>query len=171
MNEKEKALTVATAREFLDYDPSTGIFIWLQSRGLARAGNRAGSLEHRGYIVIGINGNRYGAHRLAWLFVHGQWPNQIDHINGVPSDNRISNLRDVSIQENCRNRRMSINNTSGHLGVSWITSKKLWHATISISGRLKSLGYFACKDDAVVVRKAAEVQYCYHPNHGGELIP
>jgi len=86
-------------RQHLSYDPLTGTFRWRAT------GQKAGSLV-KGYVKIQFKRKAYVAHRLAWLFVHGEWPKQcIDHANGDPADNRFVNLRDASIAENCRNRR------------------------------------------------------------------
>lgn len=91
-------LSAESLREVLDYCPDSGEFTWKVYRGrCAKVGSKAGTLKPTGYVAIILFGKWYGAHRLAWLHVHGAWPNgDIDHINGCPSDNRIANLRDVS---------------------------------------------------------------------------
>lgn len=88
--------------DLLSYDPETGLLTWKVSRGRVRAGTIAGNFSHsRGYVGIRINGRRHYAHRLAWEIYHGTPPSQtIDHINGKTSDNRITNLRDVSQRAN-----------------------------------------------------------------------
>lgn len=96
-------LTVSRLREVLNYDPDTGVFIWQLSQGKARTGNVAGVLQR--YRTITIDGSPYKAHRLAWLYTHGVWPeHQIDHLNGLKDDNRLSNLRDISTCGNLQNR-------------------------------------------------------------------
>ena len=99
--------------------------------------------------------------------VHNSFPkNSIDHINGVKTDNRISNLRDVSAKENQRNRPLSCLNTSGYTGITWLVGAQKWRAQITLSGRSKYLGRFEKFCDAVKARKEAEVKYGFHPNHG-----
>ena len=138
------SLSANELREKLAYDALTGIFTW-KKRASSRvlAGAVAGSFEKcSGYIVLKINGCLYKAHRLAWLYVNGKWPEQlIDHINGQKSDNRICNLRDVSHKGNlCNQTRPHKNGSSGFLGVT-CTGKK-YVAQIRINGELQKLGTF-----------------------------
>lgn len=96
-------LTQARLKEVLAYNPDTGVFSWLIGQGKARVGKQAGCVQR--YRTINIDGKPYKAHRLAWLYVHGVWPeHQIDHINGEKDDNRISNLRDITMHGNMQNR-------------------------------------------------------------------
>lgn len=114
-----KFISAARLRELLLYDPSTGLFLWLQDRGTRKVkGLVAGSLNSNGYVEITVDGGRYWCHRLAWLYVHGQMPHEIDHLNGQRNDNRIANLRDVSHQVNIHNAPVqSIKNATGAKGV------------------------------------------------------
>lgn len=118
---------------------------------------------HRSTI---FNLNVY-AHRVAWAMHHGEWPSGcIDHINGVRTDNRIENMRDVERIQNHMNMTRSRRNKSGVTGVFWYSRAKVWHAYISDNGKRVHLGSFSDKSDAIAARKAAEVKYGYHPNHG-----
>src|SRR5690349_15052213 len=104
-NKGKASLTQQYLKEILHYDPETGVFIWYTSRGHCKAGNVAGSLN-LGYILIGICNFKYQAHRLAWLYMTGEWPTfEIDHKNGVSSDNRWENLREATRIINGQNRR------------------------------------------------------------------
>jgi hypothetical protein len=127
-------ITAERLRELLSYDPKTGVFQWLYSRGSARAGAIAGSADSYGYLQTKIDGRMYLNHRLAWMHVNGEWPSgQIDHINGCRSDNRFENLRNVSASVNQQNRKKArVDNKCGWLGVS--SSGKRWQARISYPG-------------------------------------
>lgn len=112
-------LTAARLRELLHYDTETGVFTHIATkRQRVIAGNVAGSTAQNGYRKHRIDGGTYSGHRLAWLYVHGEWPKRwIDHINGDRSDNRIANLRDVSALVNRQNMRVATG-AVGLLGVS-----------------------------------------------------
>lgn len=131
------------------------------------AGKVAGNTTPRGYIQIGAFGRLMKAHRIAWCLHYGSWPSAgIDHINGVKTDNRIINLRDVGQAENNRNAALKRNNTSGACGVSWKRGLDKWTASIEEDGRQVHLGVFTEKTDAIAARKAAERRIGYHENHG-----
>lgn len=138
-------------RSLLSYEPKTGQFTWLvDRRGGTKAGDVAGYLAQDGYLIISIRQRGYGAHRLAWLYMHGVWPNHfIDHINGVRNDNRIENLRDVTTSVNAENRKRATrsNQFTGLLGVSY-GSKNTWKAAIVVKGKTKNLGYFRSPEAA-----------------------
>jgi hypothetical protein len=132
-------------RELLHYDPATGIFTWLaRANSRVHGGDVAGSVNGRGYRQIGIDGRKYRAHRLAFLYMTGEWPvEQIDHINGVTVDNRWANLRPADQSLNNANTSRSKRNTSGYKGVSWHATKRKWKAEIGVNGRRRYLGYFS----------------------------
>ncbi|AMV00047.1 HNH endonuclease signature motif containing protein [Xanthomonas citri] len=136
-------LTATRLREVVSYDPSTGVFVRVVRLAQRHAaGDRADFLvssgKLAGYSRISIDGRRYLAHRCAWLYVHGSWPeHQIDHVNGLKSDNRIANLRDVTCavnRENMRVRRRD--NRSGMLGVHLHTQSQKWRARLQVDGRI-----------------------------------
>lgn len=100
-------LTQSSLKERLIYDPETGIFVWLDSLGGVKLGSVCGHVNNRGYVRITIDGRRHRAHRLAWLYVYGKFPrDQIDHIDGNPSNNKMSNLRECTGSENSQNARI-----------------------------------------------------------------
>ena len=137
-------ITVEQLREMLCYDVETGVFTWRTAHGFrCSAGGKAGSLSTRGYTYIKLLGRSYQAHRLAWLYVHGEWPEHcIDHINGVHDDNRLSNLRDVTLSVNAQNKKKArADNSTGFLGVTKRASGYL--AQIMIQGQALKLGIYA----------------------------
>ena len=160
-------ITQSELKENLKYNPDTGVFIWLASRGSVRRGRSARSLDNEGYITICINGRAYKGHRLAWLYVYGVWPKyQIDHISRIRDDNRIANLRDVPISTNLKNSSLSKRNTSGVTGVYFIKKDGTWAARICVKSKLLHLATFKDKFEAICCRKSANNKYGFHPNHG-----
>ena len=158
-------------KELLHYDPSTGILTWRGTRkGVVGANTPAGTPDGHGYIQITADGGIYRAHRLAWMYVHGEFPpDQTDHINGIKTDNRIENLRCVDNKENGKNMRRSSRNTSGVTGVSFLKSKQKWHATIFVNGERKHIGLSHSIKEAAAMRKRAEKFYGFHENHGSVI--
>lgn len=135
--------------EMLHYDLETGNFRWKQSRGRAASNSAAGTISGSGYIHIRLEGKIYQAHRLAWLYVYGEFPSKyIDHANRIKTDNRICNLREVTKSQNAQNTLVSKANTSGIKGVNWCKRDKKWRASIKLNGKFKSLGYFSDVKDA-----------------------
>ena len=161
-------VTQAELKELLNYDPDTGVFKWRVSPRMGiSVGTNAGCLSSWGYLIIRIKGKPYRAHRLAWLYVYGEWPEgELDHINHDRIHNRIENLRIVSRFENSRNQKMRTNNTSGVTGVYWNKVYQKWYAYIQLRGKLKYLGRSTDKQVTIEARKTAEKKYGFHPNHG-----
>jgi len=153
-------LTQQRLKEVLEYDPLTGVF----TRQRAEI---AGSEGKAGYIAVSIDGTKHYAHRLAFLYMTGRFPEQyVDHINGEKGDNRWLNLRDVSRKGNQRNQKKSVKNTSGVTGVCWEERVSRWKAYIEGENGRTYLGYFKCFDEAVAARKSAAKELGYHKNHG-----
>tara|TARA_Y100000310_G_scaffold304012_1_gene342795 strand:+ start:569 stop:1015 length:447 start_codon:yes stop_codon:yes gene_type:complete len=124
-------------------------------------------IDH-GYFVIRADGNRYYVHRLIWELMYGEIPKglEVDHINGLEADNRIVNLRVVTHRINMMNRVIPCNNSSGRIGVHYDSWSKRWRAEIYVLGKRTPLGRFAKFEDAVQVRREAEIKHGYHENHG-----
>lgn len=142
-------LTAVLLRELLHYDSETGMFTWLQSLSpRTRVGGRAGSLCGNGGIYIQIRGVVHAAHRLAWLYVTGEFPKfVIDHKDGDRTNNRIDNLRDVTLAVNRQNERTAQKrNRVGFLGVTKARSR--YRAHIGIDGKNLYLGSFATAEEA-----------------------
>ena len=165
-------ITAEIVRELLDYAPETGVFVWRERSGVPGwwntrfAGTAAGTRAARGYVRICIDSKTRPAHRLAWLWTHGVWVEELDHINHDRADNRIANLRPVSRSANAQNRTLGICNTSGTIGVHKEAARSVWKATITVSGKAVFLGRFSDKQQALDARKNAERLYGFHENHG-----
>jgi len=150
----------ARIRSILGYDKDTGVFVWLVSKGKCKAGSVAGTSNTTGHVQISVDGKKYLAHRLAWLCVTGEWPTQeIDHINGVRSDNRFANLRQASRSQNAQNARLRRDNTSGRKGVTWCKNNLKWKAEIAVNFKRIRLGYFNSLDAASEAYNAAADAY------------
>jgi HNH endonuclease len=145
-------------KENLEYDPETGHFTWRTAGRRRLVGGRAGTRNKvSGYRLIYIDGcAQHYEHRLAWLYVHGEWPKELDHINGVRDDNRIANLRSVNRSKNSINSRIRSDNKSGVKGVYYDLRSHKWSAEIIFEGEKSFLGYYKTKDEAVAARRAAE---------------
>lgn len=168
---KRRRLTAERLRELLHYSPDTGVFTWTEARGWPTAGTVAGSKVNNGYIHICIDRHVLGAHRLAWLYVHGRWPSaNIDHVNREKTDNRIANLREASNSENQQNTVITKRNKSGYKGVSWMARRSRWLAQIRLHGKVHYLGIFKLPEEAYAAYcAAAQRLHKYNPaaEHAG----
>jgi hypothetical protein len=152
-------ITQEYLKSLLTYDRDTGEFRWRLKRPRCTPGNIAGTPSYHGYTVIKLNGVSYKAHRLAWLYETGDWPaSELDHINRVRGDNRISNLRLATRFLNCQNRVKSKTAYSKHIGVSRSFNGKRWRAYIDFNGKRRALGVFDTETQALEARKNVERQ-------------
>lgn len=143
------------------YDPGTGIITRNST------GKPAFSAVHvKGYRCGWFKGKNLLAHRVAFAMHHGKWPDQIDHLNGDRTDNRICNLRSVSSGQNAKNQAMRQSNTSGYTGVSMHKPSGLWQAYINERGKRHSLGYFRCATAAGLARAAEAKARGFSERHG-----
>mgnify|MGYP000028093486 CR=1 FL=1 len=143
-------ITAPELRQILTYDPITGVF-----KRRNDPESKVGRIATKGYRQIMVSGKRYMAHRLAWLYIHGVWPDgQIDHINQVKDDNRIENLRVVTNKQNGENVSMFSHNTSGAKGVRFRSGS--WLAEIRHHKKTQHLGSFETLEDAKAARAMAE---------------
>lgn len=150
-----KELTVEMVRAALDYDPETGVFIWRNRPDMPAQwnsrfpGTQAGCHPRYRYIGILLFGKRYYAHRLAWLHFYGKWPKDlIDHKNGDPSDNRLSNLRECTHSENHQNKMKKPGGKPGYIGVGFQKKAGRWQAYITIDYKMTHLGFFDTPEKA-----------------------
>ena len=146
-------VTQERLNQVFSYDKNTGVFIRILTIGSGRfkLGQIAGyTCKKTGYRHVGIDYRQYLEHRLAWLYVYGNWPiNDIDHIDGDKLNNRLSNLRDVSVSVNIQNqRRPQSGNKSGYLGVHWDSRDKTWLSTIGLRGKKIRIGSFKTAEEA-----------------------
>jgi hypothetical protein len=159
-------ITQNELKQLMDYNPETGVFNWLVNRGgPAKAGTVAGRLNSDGHRQISVNNKRYMAHRLAWLYTYGEFPEcQIDHKNGEPDDNSMENLRLTprNQKDNTQNRKKASTNSTGYIGVT----KNAWNfvAQIQINGKKVYLGSFKTKELAYEARlKAQKELWVFQP--------
>lgn len=170
-------ITPLFLRELLAYDPETGVLVWkVRGRHLFTSdrehkrwngrygGKTAFSPNRNGYLDGMVFRQMQRAHRVAWAIYYGVWPtHDIDHINGVRTDNRISNLRSVDRRANSRNQKLRSTNKSGVMGVCRIRGR--WRAYINVK-RATHIGTYDTFDEAVEARRQAERRLGYHENHG-----
>ena len=162
MTERKQELTAERLRELLAYDQDTGVFTWKVNVSNVKAGGVAGGHNTKGYTHIKIDGRKHSAHRLVWLYAHGEWPPaEVDHINGIKADNRIVNLREATRSENAHNLRKShADSKTGFLGVAPSYGK--FKAHIMVDGKKKHLGYFPTPEEAHAAYLAAKRQLHSH---------
>lgn len=143
-------LTAERLREILDYDSTTGEFVWrvcLSTR--MPAGKQAGWVGAQGYRVIRIQGKSWYAHRLAWFYIEGRWPeHDIDHIDGNRTNNARANLRDVTRSVNLQNQRRARKRKASGAPLGVVRAGNRWAAQIVVDGALKHLGSFGCPVEA-----------------------
>ena len=151
-------LTVGRLRELIDYNPDTGSMAWkVSTSNRIPVGSEAGSLQSAGYRYVTIDGQKYLAHRLAWFYVHGAWPKEIDHINRDRLDNRMSNLRMATRSQNSMNKGRRSDNKSGVTGVTWHKGSQKWRAVCHMNGKQIQVGMFdSIEEAAKAYAEAAE---------------
>tara|TARA_R110000851_G_scaffold72916_1_gene161180 strand:- start:488 stop:1003 length:516 start_codon:yes stop_codon:yes gene_type:complete len=154
-------ITQNELKSIISYDPKSGVVTFFKNK---KPNKR---LSSRGYRKISILGKSYPEHRIVWLYMNGQFPKgQIDHINSVRDDNRIKNLRDVTNQENHKNKTLLSNNKSGVTGVNWCKIKMKHRASITVNLKQIHLGYFSSFFEACCARISSQIKHGFHENHG-----
>ena len=169
-------MTIAQQQELKElfvYHPDSGWFTNKSSRGRAKSGARAGAETGHGYRRIIIDYVKHYEHHLAWLYVYGEYPDEVDHVNGVRNDNRIVNLRLCTRSQNNFNTQ-SYTGTAGLSGAYLDKRSRQWYSKIQFGGQQKFLGIFPSPEDAhqAYLKALDEVagEFAYHnrPNIGGQ---
>ena len=153
-------ITQCELKEVLDYNPDTGVFTWKNTvSNRAVIGSVAGNKDNHGYICIKINRKPYQLHRLAYLYMTGNFPeNLIDHINHIKDDNRWTNLRDATYSQNMSNIVKYKTNTSGYKGVGWSKTAKKWRAQISYMHKDIYIGSYNTPQEASEAYKKKAIE-------------
>ena len=173
-------------KKLLRYEPETGKLFWrertpdmfVDSDKFPAEVNcsqwNARFAEKEGFTKVDVGGYRrgrvlniqYQAHRVIWKMIYNEEPEEIDHVEGNRSDNRIHMLRASNCIDNRKNKKRPLTNNSGVIGVAWSKRNRKWRARIKVSKKNYELGFFADFDEAVAARKEAEKKYGFHKNHG-----
>ena len=176
-------ITQELIKEFFSYDEVSGVVTikprarkWFVSKCShpafnSRYGNKPIKTKDKdGYLFMTVLGVRCLAHKIACMYMTGEWPNEMDHINGIRDDNSWVNLRSVTRRENLKNLSVKKNTPYGILGISKIKTTGRWRAKIATQiNKHTHLGVFSDFFEAVCCRKSAENKHGYHANHGKTL--
>jgi hypothetical protein len=147
-------ITAFRLKELMLYDKETGKFFWLSTS--RNKGVYAGWCDTKGYIRIQVEGRTYAAHRLAWLYVYGRWPaGQIDHINRIPYDNRIVNLRECTNAENQENTVARITSKTGIKGIYPNSARTAWR----VKYKQKYIGTFKTIEEAIIALEKEKAKW------------
>lgn len=160
-------LSQAYLKSILSYDAESGLFTWTKYAPRSKQPGTVAGHVGKGYRIIEIHGRSYLAHRLAWMYVHGEMPDCIDHANGDPDDNKITNLRIATPSQNSANSRKPDHNTSGAKGVRITTSGK-YQAVLKCNGTTYNLGVYATKEEAAQAYLAGAQKHFGEFAHNGE---
>ena len=170
--ERLKMITQSELKSILEYDPETGFFTWLCNKGKrVKIGMRAGSINGKGYVTIQINGKKQQAHRLAWLYMEGYWPeHDIDHERGIKHDNRWKIIKHVSHTCNMQNKKIYKQNSTGFPGVFRDKRYGRFYSYITVNKKRTHLGCYLDPLEAALARLTIEMQ-CekWKCNHLSEL--
>lgn len=155
--------------DYFYYEEDSGLLRWkVRSAQRVHVGDVAGKSKNSEYRKVRVNGKLILVHRIIWEMQCGEIPEGmcIDHIDGDTFNNKISNLRLVTHQENHKNQKKRSNNKSGYLGVTWNKQHKKWQASIRVNRKVKYIGFFNDIEEAARARKSADIEYGFHQNHG-----
>jgi HNH endonuclease/AP2 domain len=156
----KKEITREYLLGILEYDKFSGLLTWIVNKNNRRKGCVAGSINSNGYVTLWIDGKQYQSHRVIWFMVNGNWPiDEIDHIDGIRTNNAFNNLREATRSENSRNHKVRVDNNSGVKGVYWNSKLNKWRSEINFNKKRYNIGYFKCLNEAeaAVKRKREEL--------------
>ncbi len=161
MKPREAKLDHQTLTRILDYNAETGVFTWkVKTANCTKVGAVTGCQTGNGHLSIRIRYTIYAAHRLAWFYVHKKWPEgQIDHINLIKTDNRLSNLREATSFQNRQNLGLRVDNSTGFKGVHRASRGDNYEASIGFNGKRIHLGTFDTPEKAHAAYIAASQQH------------
>jgi len=181
--EESRAFYERWGRDFLSYDPETGVFTcttnppaeafsaeWRRRAWITRFSGKPSGRRSHGYFDLSILDRKMYAHRYAIYLQIGRWPDVVDHLNGDGFDNRLCNIREANRSLNMRNRRMCPRNTSGKVGVFFDKGAGRWVASVGVDGREIRQGGFKTFTDAARARDAEAAKHGFGPNHGAISI-
>ena len=158
---------ITQQRLFELFDYKDGNLYWKVNRQYIKSGSVAGTNRDDGYIVICVDQKRYRAHRLIFMFHNGYYPNEIDHIDGNPANNKIENLRESNRKLNMMNVGRYSTNTSGYKNISWNANRCKWQVRLRVNNMNKSFGYYEDLELADLVAQEARNKYHgEYANHG-----
>lgn len=160
-------------RKCFDYSPETGVLTrvaTLETRGRKPKGRRV-HVAHGGkkYYKHGVFNLNVYEHRIIWIWMTGEQPDTIDHIDGNGLNNKWSNLRSVKFSDNGKNQKKHLTNTSGYAGVSYRKDSGKWRARLMVDGKSISFGAFPTAEAAHEARLQAVNTYGFNSNHGKSL--
>lgn len=169
-------------KSLIHYDPDTGVMTWLRrdrsmftsdqscktwnTRYAGTPLNNRNTYSGKTYKRATVLGKCYLQHRLVFIYLYDQSPDEVDHINGDGTDNRLVNLRVVDRKENAKNLKLHRGNKSGVSGITWDQWSNKWLVRIGVDGKGVNLGRTSDFFEAVCIRKSAENRVMYHKNHG-----
>lgn len=152
--------TIEQLKEYVRLDEETGRLYWVKKPARRIIiGKEAGSYRPDGYGTVNIFKETILVHHVVFALYNGYWPTELDHANGIPSDNKPSNLREATRSQNNMNRMTQCNNTSGSKGVYFHRNSGKWHARIKAGGKFISLKYHATVELASAAYQVAAKQY------------
>jgi hypothetical protein len=165
-----KSIRQEELKSLLHYSPETGFFTRLTPTQRTKVGEVIGCKNTNGHVQIRLGRRFILAHRLAWLYMTGSFPqSQVDHINGIKDDNRWINLREATNKQNGENQKLHTNNTSGYRGVHFDKKTRKWRGVIGHNGKKLVVGYFCCASEAAAATKEARAKFYTH-DYGRDSI-
>lgn len=159
-------LTQALLKKFYNYDPLTGVVTARLEQHNYYAGEVVGYVANTGYISLSVGCKEYLLHRIIWLYMTGNMPDQVDHIDHDRLNNKWDNLREVNNTDNSKNASISKNSSTKINGVSFMKSRGKYRAYITVNRKQISLGLYDTEQEAAKARRDADIKYGFHPNHG-----